>query len=90
MLNIRLIIAVCIICFLTPSPSICGGSSSQDTSNWSATIHEENSITASLLYVPYLVFGIPVRIIDGIVNPCPTTQATIPPAAHRPGHMPLR
>lgn len=60
-----------------------GGAEGPESSSWSMKMHEENSLTASVLYVPCLVFSIPYRLIDGILNPKPVSQATIPPAAHQ-------
>jgi hypothetical protein len=54
-----------------------------DSAGLSAAIHEENSIVASVLYIPYMVFYVPVRIIEGLINPQPTTQSTVPPVAHK-------
>ena len=54
-----------------------------DSSYWSKLVNEENSIAASVLYLPYLVLGIPWRCIDSIVSPKPASQSTIPPPAHR-------
>ncbi len=55
----------------------------QQSSYWAKVVLEENSVTASVLFLPVYMLSIPVRIIDGIVNPVPTSQATVPPAAHR-------
>ncbi len=67
--------------------SVMAGSSTQ-SSSWSSLVHEENSIVASILYLPYMAAIIPIRIIDGIINPTPTSMATIPPAAHSSGRKP--
>ena len=74
------VIALCLMAFSVPA--ICEGGS-QDSAYWTSLVNQENSLTASLLYVPYMIFSLPVRVIDGIQNPKPTTWATIPPAAHR-------
>jgi hypothetical protein len=80
----RIMAAVlCLVLTITPAISLGGGSDCADSSYWSALVHQENSITASLLYIPYLILVGPVRIVDGIVNPKPTSQATVPPAAHK-------
>jgi hypothetical protein len=59
------------------------------SSDWSNLVHQENSIVSSVLYIPYMVFQIPVRIVDAIINPKPTSQATMPPQAHT-AKTPLR
>lgn len=75
-------VVVCLALAIAPTISL-GGSDCAESSYWSELVHQENSITASLLYVPYLILVGPVRIVDGIVNPKPTSQATVPPAAHK-------
>lgn len=82
---IRKLIAIglCLIAMTAPSVCLADASELADSSYWSKLVHEENSVAASVLYLPYLLLQIPGRIIDGIVNPKPTSQATIPPAAHR-------
>lgn len=69
-------------------PVVAGFSSSDGSSSWATIVHEENSVVASILYLPYMAAVIPIRIIDGIINPTPTSMATIPPAAHSTGHKP--
>jgi hypothetical protein len=66
-----------------PVSSFAGSSDVLDSSYWSKLVHEENSLVASMLFIPYLLGQVPVRIIDAIVNPRPTTYATVPPAAHK-------
>ncbi|HMK33738.1 MAG TPA: hypothetical protein VK463_01640 [Desulfomonilaceae bacterium] len=73
---------MCIVCAVLPLGCLAGGSEATDSSYWAGLVHQENSIVASVLYLPYLFLKIPYRIVDGIVNPTPTTQATVPPAAH--------
>lgn len=53
------------------------------SAEWSALVHEDNSLVSSVLYIPYMVVSIPWRLIDGILNPKPTSKATMPPAAHK-------
>jgi hypothetical protein len=53
------------------------------SSSWSALVHEENSLLASILYLPYLIAQWPMRISDAILHPKPASQATIPPPAHQ-------
>lgn len=79
------ILTVCAVLAILAAPlsSFAGSSDVLDSSYWSKLVHEENSVVASLLYLPYLVGQIPVRIIDAIVNPRPTSFATVPPAAHK-------
>jgi len=82
---IKKLIAIGLCLIAATAPAVCMGDASElaDSSYWSKLVHEENSVVASLLYLPYMVIQIPGRIIDGIVNPKPTSQATVPPAAHR-------
>jgi len=81
-----LFIWLSILFTLLPLTCPAGSPQAQDSRYWSELIHQENSLTASLLYIPYIVLMPPIRIIGGIFNPTPTSQATIPPAAHRPGN----
>ena len=70
------ILTICAILAILASPlsSFAGASDVLDSSYWSKLVHEENSLVASVLYIPYLVGQFPVRIIDAIVNPRPTTD----------------
>jgi hypothetical protein len=81
-----LIIWLCVITVSLPVQCLAGSSECADSSYWSKLVHEENSIAASILYLPYIALLVPYRIIDGIISPKPTTQGTIPPAAHRVSH----
>jgi hypothetical protein len=83
MLRKNLILVVLLLAVTVPIPCMGNPTSAGSSSWWTATVTEENSIAASVLYLPYAVLQIPVRIIDAIVNPCPTSHATVPPAAHR-------
>lgn len=74
---------MCLVVALMPAISFGGGSECAESSYWSGLVHQENSITASLLYIPWLILQAPIRIVDGIVNPKPTSQGTVPPAAHK-------
>jgi hypothetical protein len=82
---IRKFFVICVCLIAASIPAVCMGNASEmtDSSYWSKLVHEENSLVASLLYIPYMFVQIPGRIIDGIVNPKPASQATIPPPAHR-------
>ncbi len=82
---IRKFVAIGLCLIAMTVPAVCMGDASElaDSSYWSKLVREENSVAASALYLPYLLLQIPGRIIDGIVNPKPTSQATIPPPAHR-------
>ena len=80
------LVGLCILFTVLPLVCPAGSPQADDSSYWSNLVHQENSLTASLLYVPYLILMPPIRILDGIINPKPTSQATIPPAAHRPAH----
>ena len=77
------VIGICLMVVSAPAVGRGDASEVADSSYWSKLVHEENSLVASVLYLPYLLIQIPGRIIDGIVNPKPTTQSTIPPPAHR-------
>jgi hypothetical protein len=52
----------------------------------SGLIHEDNSIVASVLYLPYMIFLGPVWITEAIIWPKPASQGSIPPPAHRVSH----
>jgi hypothetical protein len=80
----RVVAAVlCLMIASVPIASLGGEPEVTDSSYWSDLVHQENSIVASVLYLPYLILKGPIRIVDGIVNPKPTSQATVPPAAHK-------
>jgi hypothetical protein len=81
-----MIIWLCLATVSVPIQCLAGSSEVTDSSYWTKLVHEENSIAASILYLPYIAFLIPYRIIDGIISPKPTTQGTIPPAAHKISH----
>ena len=83
-----LVLALSLAVVMMPASVMAGSSSADGSSSWTSKIHEENSVVASILYIPYMVAVIPVRIIDGIINPTPTSMATIPPAAHSAGRKP--
>ena len=81
----RRILAAVMCVTMTSMPIVCLGGEPEvtDSSYWTALVHQENSIVASVLFLPYIIFKGPVRIVDGIINPKPTSQATVPPAAHK-------
>jgi hypothetical protein len=74
---------LCVTLTLSPFACLGGGPEVADSSYWTALVHEENSVVASVLYLPYLILKGPIRVVDAIINPKPTSQATIPPAAHK-------
>ena len=78
-----LIAGMCLVILTSPTLSVGGSPEITDSSYWSNLVHEENSVVASVLYLPYLFGQIPIRIIDGIVNPKPASTSTTPPPAHR-------
>jgi hypothetical protein len=78
-----LVAALALALIVAPVPVRAGSCDMSQSAYWSNLIHEENSIVASLLYIPYLIFAPPIRVINGIINPVPTSQSTIPPPAHR-------
>ena len=77
---------LCITILASPLMSFGASSEVKDSTYWSNLVHEENSIVASVLLIPYLIGQVPIAIIDGIVNPKPTSMSTIPPPAHRVSH----
>ena len=82
---IRKFFAISLCLIAVTAPAVCMGDASEvaDSSYWSKLVHEENSLVASVTLSALHVLQFPGRIIDGIVNPKPASQATIPPAAHR-------
>ncbi|MGB6065068.1 MAG: hypothetical protein WBG50_09680 [Desulfomonilaceae bacterium] len=76
-------VGLCVLAVATPVVCLGGSSELADSSYWTKLVHEENSLAASVLYLPYMIIMVPARIIDGIVNPKPASQCTIPPPAHR-------
>ncbi|AFM23760.1 hypothetical protein [Desulfomonile tiedjei] len=83
MARLGIVLIVCFMMSVSPVSSYAANPEVSDSSYWSALVHEENSLRASVLYLPYMVLMIPVRIIDGIVNPKPATLGTMPPPPHR-------
>lgn len=81
-----IIVATCLALLMATGSCWAGSSQQQDSKWWSKIAHEENSVVASVVYIPYVVLTIPVRLIDGIINPVPTSRSTTPPAAHRASH----
>lgn len=76
----------CMVLVVVLINSTCWAGASQQTDSsayWSTLAHEDNSVIASVIYIPYLLLQIPVRIIDAIVDPKPTSKATMPPQAHK-------
>jgi len=85
MLN-KIGVAICCVALLgVMITNVFADSEASRSSGWSALVHEENSVWASILYLPYLVGQLPGRIIDGIFNPKPASRATVPPPAHQEG-----
>lgn len=78
-----LVFGICIMIAAFPLQCFAASPEVYDSSYWANLVHEENSLVASVLYIPYMAFAIPARIVDGIINPKPASQATIPPPAHR-------
>ncbi len=77
---------LCLATICVPIQCLADSPEITDSAYWTKLVHEENSLAASILYLPYIAVLIPYRIIDGIISPKPTTQATIPPAAHKVSH----
>jgi hypothetical protein len=82
---IRKLIAIVLSMIFVMLPAVCMGDVSEvaDSYCWAKFVHEENSLAASVLYLPFLVLCIPWRCIDSIVNSKPASLSTIPPSAHR-------
>lgn len=78
-----LILAMCMAVSAVPAMSGAGSDNPSSSSYWSNLVHQENSITASLLYLPYVALQIPIGLIEGVLYPTPVTQATVPPPAHK-------
>jgi hypothetical protein len=78
-----LLLSLCFMVLAAPVLSPAAPSEAKDSSYWTSLALEENSVTASVLYLPYLLLQIPVRMIDGIVNPKPASMSDTPPPAHR-------
>lgn len=78
-----LVIGILLISVAIPLVGVAERDDVAKSSSWSAMVHEENSILASVLYIPYIFAQIPGRLLDGIFNPKPTSRATVPPPAHR-------
>jgi hypothetical protein len=83
MMRKRMLLVLCVAAMvMSTAYGFAEESALTSSSYWTRVIHEENSITASILYLPVMVLEIPVRIIDGILYPKPTSQCPIPPPAH--------
>jgi hypothetical protein len=81
---LRKLVAVCaLLVVMSPLTAKAGSPGMGQSAYWSNLVHEENSILASVLYLPYIFLMPPIRIIDGIINPRPASQSTTPPPAHR-------
>lgn len=78
--------SVLLVLSLMAGVAVAASPETSDSSSWSAMIHEENSLVASVLYLPYLIGQLPLRLIDGILSPKPTSLSTTPPAAHSSPH----
>jgi hypothetical protein len=81
-----LIASVCIMILASPALTLGGSSEITDSTYWSNLVHEENSIVASVLLIPYVVGQIPIRIIDAVVSPKPASMSATPPPAHKLSH----
>jgi len=82
----KIIIPAVIVCLgflFVPGLSAAGSDDLAESASWSAFIHKENDLLASVLYLPYMVGRLPIGLINGIFNPTPTTLSSIPPPAHR-------
>jgi hypothetical protein len=82
-------IFVLFVCLtLVAVPAFCHADATEKARScwWSGLVHEDNSVVASVLYIPYMVFLGSVWITEAIIWPKPATQGTIPPPAHRVSH----
>lgn len=82
----KVVFWACIFFTLTTGSFTCLAQTCQGTdgsASWSTLAHEENSTLASVLYIPYLFLQIPIRIIDAVIDPKPTSRVTMPPQAHQ-------
>lgn len=77
---------VCLALIAQTGLCFAGGSEVSKSAYWSQMVHEENSIRASLLVLPYIILLAPVRVIEGIINPQPKTLATVPPRSESSRH----
>jgi len=80
-----LLLTICLVAAV--SPAFGRGdyaSEAERSAYWTTVLFEENSLRASLLFIPKMFLSMPIRIIGAIRNPKPTTQATIPPQGHQP------
>ncbi len=78
-----IVIVLSVIVAILPAVCMADVSVVANSSCWAKLVHEDNSLAASVLYLPYVVLGVPWRMIDSIVNSKPTSLSTIPPPAHR-------
>ncbi|MFH1113861.1 MAG: hypothetical protein V1792_08060, partial [Pseudomonadota bacterium] len=68
---------ICFVLILTPVAGWTQGcGNSTESSSWSNFVHQENSLAASVLLIPYLIALVPYRMIDGILRPKPTSHST--------------
>ena len=82
----KAVCCVCLMAALSWASVPCLAQTCQGTDGsayWSTLAHEDNSVLASVLYIPYLFLQIPLRIVDAIIDPKPTSKATVPPQAHK-------
>lgn len=82
------ILALLLCLTMLALPVICHADASDKARScwWTGFVHEENSLVASVLYLPYIILIGPVSIVQAIIDPKPATQGTIPPPAHRVSH----
>ncbi len=52
-----MIIWLCLATVSVPIQCLAGSSEITDSSYWTKLVHEENSLAASILYLPYIVFS---------------------------------
>jgi hypothetical protein len=81
----RIIPALLLALLMTGIPPISGANSEEllRSVHWTNIFFEENSVVASILFLPKCLFGGAFRAVASMVDPKPTSYVTIPPAAHQ-------
>ncbi len=80
--RIAILMSAAVLCLTPISGASAGQAGPTSHAYWTDVIHEENSLRASILYIPVVVLQIPIRLISGVIYPKPTSQCPIPPPVH--------
>lgn len=80
------LLILCLALLAAPSASVAGSAEVSESSSWSAMVHKENDLLASILYLPYMIGRIPLGLLNGLIDPKPTSQSSTPPPAHSQPH----